>query len=147
MLGIFLLFQGIRTNIAKKPLGYSFVISQGGGGVLTPCPHSSGSGHDICYNYQNPINWPILCCLYIFAGCSTYGNTYEVHTNMYMLGLNLAVKTGTLQFCIDFCSSDPSCRSFEREFDTCWFSGATALTHPGSYKPWDNCNYYNRNCA
>ena len=34
------IFQGIRTNIAKKP--YIFVIFQcvcvGGGGVWTPCP-------------------------------------------------------------------------------------------------------------
>ena len=33
-----MIFQGIRTSIAKKP--YSFVICQGGGGAVTPCTPS-----------------------------------------------------------------------------------------------------------
>ena len=35
--GSFVIFQGIRTSIAKEP--YIFVnFSRGGGGVWTPCP-------------------------------------------------------------------------------------------------------------
>ena len=88
--------------------------------------------------------------LYISAGCSTYGDTYEVHTNMYLSGNNMEETMGTLQFCMDFCSSKSDCRSFEhveRDAGLCLISVATALTHPGSYLPQNNCNYYNRNCA
>ena len=34
--GSFVIFQGIRTSIAKKPL--NFCDFSGGGGVRTPCP-------------------------------------------------------------------------------------------------------------
>ena len=39
-----MIFQGIRTSIAKKP--YIFVIFQGGGGVEPPVL-PSGSAHDM----------------------------------------------------------------------------------------------------
>ena len=36
-LGSFVIFQGVRTSIARKP--YIFVIFQGGGGSGPPVPH------------------------------------------------------------------------------------------------------------
>ena len=46
-LGSFVIFQRVRTSIAKKP--YIFVIFHGGGGVRTPCP-PSGSAHEMPHN-------------------------------------------------------------------------------------------------
>ena len=41
----FVIFQGIRTSIAKKP--YIFEIFQGGGGVRRTLSPPSGSAHDL----------------------------------------------------------------------------------------------------
>ena len=51
-LGSFVIFQGIRTSIVKKPCFCEF----SGGGVLTPVP--SGSAHE-----QQQLHWVFEACI------------------------------------------------------------------------------------
>ena len=60
-LGSFVIFQGIRTSIAKKP--FIFVIFQGGGGGLDPfvVPHPpSGSAHEHNRQLSKYVRQPII---------------------------------------------------------------------------------------
>ena len=52
----FVIFQGIRTSIAKKP--YTFVIFQGGPGPPTPPPPASGSAHVYTYDLSGEMLIP-----------------------------------------------------------------------------------------
>ena len=63
-LGSFVIFQGIWTSIAKKP--FIFVIFQGGGGDLDPCP-PSGSAHD-------RLVWVYTCQIATLSEISCHGS-------------------------------------------------------------------------
>lgn len=89
---------------------------------------------------------------YVFSGCETYGNTFEIYTQHHLLGNDDDVRAcDSLDTCKQYCISALFlCRSFERNNHTAWYSKENALTNPENYTKAGGLveiYYYNRNCA
>ena len=63
--GSFVVLQGIRTSIAKKPFIFCDFQSEGGGGVQTPFP-PSGSAHG-AMGWFVIVAYPVLHTCYFFS--------------------------------------------------------------------------------